>query len=47
MAEIMVPYEYDGRQFEGAMVWDDAVDDPRPAIFMQPDWFGVCRKSVV
>jgi dienelactone hydrolase len=46
MAEIMVPYEYDGRQFEGAVVWDDSVSEPRPVIFMQPDWFGVCRHTL-
>lgn len=46
MAEIMVPYEYDGRQFEGAVVWDDSTDAIRPAIFMQPDWFGVCRHTL-
>ncbi|MEP4377367.1 MAG: dienelactone hydrolase family protein [Alphaproteobacteria bacterium] len=46
MAEILVPYEYDGRQFEGAVVWDDSVNDPRPMIFMQPDWFGVCRHTL-
>ena len=45
MAEITVPYEYDGRQFEGMLVWDDSVAGQRPAIFMQPDWFGVCRHS--
>jgi len=46
MAEIMVPYEYDGRQFEGAVVWDDSIDTPRPIVFMQPDWYGVCRHTL-
>ena len=46
MAEIMVPYEYDGRQFEGAVVWDDTTSEPRPVVFMQPDWFGVCRHTL-
>ena len=46
MAEIMVPYEFDGRQFEGAVVWDDTISDPRPVVFMQPDWFGVCRHTL-
>ncbi|MBT4906334.1 MAG: dienelactone hydrolase family protein [Rhodospirillaceae bacterium] len=46
MAEIMAPYEYDGRKFEGAVVWDDSVSTPRPMIFMQPDWFGVCRHTI-
>ena len=46
MAEIRVPYEYDGRQFEGAIVYDDSVAEKRPAIFMQPDWYGVCAHSI-
>lgn len=46
MAEIPVPYEYDGRQFEGRLVYDDSIATPRPAIFMQPDWLGVCSHSV-
>lgn len=46
MTEVMVPYEFAGRQFEGAVVWDDSVRDPRPMIFMQPDWYGVCRHTL-
>lgn len=46
MAEIMVPYEYGGRRFEGAVVWDDASSARRPVVFMQPDWFGVCRHTI-
>ena len=46
MAEITVPYEYGGRQFEGALVYDDGVTEKRPAILMQPDWLGVCRHSI-
>lgn len=46
MAEIKVPYEYDGRQFEGVLVYDDSVTEKRPAILMQPDWLGVCGHSV-
>jgi len=45
MAEIIVPYKYQGRQFEGMLVYDDSVTAKRPAIFMQPDWLGVCRHS--
>jgi dienelactone hydrolase len=45
MAEIAIPYEYDGRKFEGMLVYDDSVSGKRPAIFMQPDWLGVCRHS--
>ena len=46
MAEIKVPYEYDGRNFEGMLVYDDSVTAKRPAIFMQPDWLGVCRHTI-
>src|SRR3546814_11551289 len=46
MAEIMVPYEYGGRTFEGAVVWDDSTDARRPVVFMQPDWFGACRHTL-
>ena len=46
MADIRVPYEYDGRQFEGVLVYDDSVTAKRPAILMQPDWLGVCPHSI-
>lgn len=46
MSEIRVPYEYDGRQFEGALVYDAGVSARRPAILMQPDWLGVCEHSL-
>ena len=46
MAEKRVPYEFDGRRYEGAIVYDDAVAEKRPAILMQPDWLGVCDHSV-
>ena len=46
MGEVMVPYEYDGKKYVGALVWDDSVSGPWPAIFMQPDWFGVCRRTI-
>ena len=45
MAVIPVPYEYDGKPFEGTIVYDDSVEETRPAIFMQPDWLGVCDHS--
>ncbi|MBT6284305.1 MAG: dienelactone hydrolase family protein, partial [Rhodospirillaceae bacterium] len=45
MARIRVPYEYDGRAFEGMLVYDDTVTERRPALFMQPDWLGVCDHS--
>ncbi len=46
MAEITVPYEYDGRKFEGMLVYDDSITVKRPAVFMQPDWLGVCRHAI-
>src|SRR5262245_13894686 len=46
MAEKRVPYEYGGRKFEGIIVYDDSVKTKRPAIFMQPDWLGVCAHSI-
>ena len=46
MAEIKVPYEYDGRRFEGMVVYDDSITTKRPVIFMQPDWLGVCHHTI-
>jgi dienelactone hydrolase len=46
MAEKKVPYQVDGRPFEGMIVYDDAVKTKRPVIFMQPDWKGVCADTV-
>ena len=41
-----VPYEYKGKQYEGRIVYDDSVSEKRPAIYMQPDWLGVCSHTV-
>ena len=41
MVEKKVPYQVNGRQFEGMIVYDDSVKGKRPAIFDQPDWKGV------
>ena len=46
MAEKKVPYQVDGRQFEGMIVYDDSVKAKRPVIFMQPDWKGVCADTI-
>jgi len=46
MAERKVPYQVGGRQFEGLIVYDDAVTAKRPAVFMQPDWKGVCPDTI-
>ena len=46
MAEKKVPYQVNGRQFEGMIVHDDSMNAKRPAIFMQPDWKGVCGDTI-
>src|SRR5580693_9616658 len=46
MAEKKVSYEVGGRTFEGMIVYDDSVSAKRPAIFMQPDWKGVCADTM-
>jgi hypothetical protein len=46
MVERKVPYQTNGRQFEGMIVYDDSVKAKRPAIFMQPDWKGVCADTI-
>ncbi len=46
MAEKKVPYQIGGRRFEGMVVYDDSVTAKRPAIFMQPDWKGVCAETI-
>ena len=46
MAEKKVPYQVDGRQFEGVIVHDDGLKQKRPIIFMQPDWKGVCADTI-
>ena len=46
MIEKKVPYQLNGRSFEGMIVYDDSVTGRRPAIFMQPDWKGVCADTV-
>ncbi len=46
MVEQKVPYQVDGRSFEGMIVYDDSVTGRRPVIFMQPDWKGVDKDTV-
>ena len=43
---VKVPYQVDGRQFEGMIVCDDSVQGKRPAVFMQPDWKGVSPDTI-
>ncbi len=46
MVEQKVPYEIDGKKFQGVLVYDDAVKKKRPAVLMAPDWAGVAPKNV-
>jgi dienelactone hydrolase len=46
MAEKKVPYQVNGRPFEGMIVYDDGVKGRRPAVFMQPDWKGVSPDTI-
>jgi dienelactone hydrolase len=46
MVEVKVPYELDGKAFEGVLVYDDSVKSRRPAVLMSPDWLGVSPKSL-
>jgi len=45
MVEKKVPYEVNGRQFEGKLIYDDSVKSKRPAVYMQPDWKGVDKDT--
>ncbi|WP_137817232.1 dienelactone hydrolase family protein [Pseudomonas sp. 2FG] len=40
-----VPYEIDGKAFEGMLIYDNAVTGPRPGLLMVPDWLGVTEDS--
>src|SRR4051812_12581442 len=44
--EQKIPYEIDGRRFEGMLVYDETVKGPRPAVLVQPDWAGVCPATL-
>jgi len=46
LLEKKVPYQTNGRQFEGMIIYDDSVRTRRPAIFMQPGWKGVCADTI-
>jgi len=46
MPEIKVPYEVDGRSFEGLIVSSDTAVAGRPVLFMQPDWYGVSPETI-
>lgn len=40
-----VPYEIDGEPYEGMLVYDDAIREPRPGLLMVPNWMGVNEPS--
>ena len=40
-----VPYEIDGKPFEGMLIYDDSVTEPRPGLVMVPNWMGVNEAS--
>ena len=46
MVERTVPYEVNGRRFEGLIVYDEGATAKRPAVFMQPDWKGVSPETI-
>ena len=46
MAERKVPYQHNGRSFEGIIVYDDSVTAKRPVVFMQPDWKGIDKDTI-
>ena len=40
-----VDYEIDGEPYQGALVYDDAVTQPRPGLLMVPNWMGVTEHA--
>ncbi len=36
-----ISYQVDGGTFEGVLVWDDSVKEPRPGLLMVPNWLGI------
>jgi dienelactone hydrolase len=46
MVERKIGYEVDGKAFQGVLVYDDGVKTKRPAILMEPDWWGVNPNAV-
>jgi dienelactone hydrolase len=46
MPEMKVPYEVNGRQFEGMIVYDGDTKTKRASVFMQPDWKGVSPDTI-
>lgn len=40
-----VAYDIDGEAYEGMLVYDNAVTEPRPGILMVPNWMGVTENA--
>ncbi len=41
-----IAYELDGKQFEGVLVYDDAVKGPRPGLLLVPNWMGITEDNL-
>ncbi|MDO5609960.1 MAG: dienelactone hydrolase family protein [Pseudomonadota bacterium] len=41
-----VNWQVDGRQYSGYVVWEDAINTPRPGLVMVPNWRGVNDSAV-
>ena len=41
-----IKYSAAGKQFSGALVWDETVSARRPALLMAPNWMGVTDKAI-
>ena len=41
-----VHWQVEGKPYSGFVVWDDAVDTPRPGLVMVPNWRGVNESAV-
>lgn len=40
-----VAYEIDGEPYQGLLVFDDSVTEPRPGVLMVPNWMGVTEQA--
>src|SRR5215472_6913424 len=41
-----VAYELAGKAYTGALVYDDKVKQPRPALLMCPNWMGMREQAI-
>jgi dienelactone hydrolase len=40
-----VDYEIDGQAYQGKLVYDDSITEPRPGLLMVPNWMGVTENA--